>query len=170
MINILFLCTGNSARSVLSEALMNHHGQGRCRAWSAGSRPVGKVNPLARQVLAEAGMEDYEDRSKSWDEFASAGAPVMDLVITVCGSAAGEACPAWPGHPASAHWGTEDPAAVTSSEEAGLAAFRRALRILQHRVLQFVDLPVESMADEELKRALAAIGASLPEDAGEDES
>jgi arsenate reductase len=162
MLNVLFLCTGNSARSVLAEALMNHWGAGRFRAYSAGSQPTGKVNPCAVTLLAEMGMTDYQMRSKSWDEFSGPDAPAMDLIFTVCGSAAAETCPIWPGHPSSAHWGTEDPAAVRGSESFKMDAFRHAFGVLQHRVKLCVDLPVESMPPEELKVALAQIGTSLP--------
>jgi protein-tyrosine-phosphatase len=158
----LFLCTGNSARSVLSEALLNHWGAGRFRAFSAGSRPTGVINPLAARLLQEKGMTDYQDRSKSWDEFAVPGAPSIDLVITVCDSAAAESCPIWPGHPAKAHWGTPDPAAVQGDQWRRMDAFRQAFEILQYRVQAFVELPAETLADNELKSRLAQIGASIP--------
>ena len=161
MVNVLFLCTGNSARSVLAEALMNHWGKGRFRAYSAGSQPTGRINPLAVRLLAGMGMTDYQGRSKSWDEFA-AGAPPMDLVFTVCDSAAAETCPIWPGHPSTAHWGTEDPAATEGSEEKRMAAFERAFRILQHRVKACVELPVEEMGAEQLRQRLLEIGKSVP--------
>lgn len=163
MLNVLFLCTGNSARSILAEALMNHWGAGRFRAYSAGSQPAGKVNPCAVTLLAEMGMTDYQGRSKSWDEFSGPDAPAMDLIFTVCGSAAAETCPVWPGHPASAHWGTGDPAAVQGSESRKMDAFREAFRVLQHRVKLCVDLPLEDMTPDECKQALSAIGTSLPE-------
>ena len=163
MLNVLFLCTGNSARSVLAEALMNHWGAGRFRAYSAGSQPTGKVNPCAVTLLAEMGMTDYQMRSKSWDEFAGPGAPQMDLIFTVCGSAAAETCPVWPGHPASAHWGTEDPAAVQGSESLKMDAFRHAFRVLQHRVKACLELPVDNMTPDELNLALSEIGTSLPD-------
>lgn len=163
MLNVLFLCTGNSARSILAEALMNHWGAGRFRAYSAGSQPAGKVNPCAVTLLEEMGMTDYQGRSKSWNEFSGPDAPAMDLIFTVCGSAAAETCPVWPGHPASAHWGTEDPAAVRGSESVKMDAFRHAFRVLQHRVKLCVDLPLERLGPEERKAALSAIGSSLPE-------
>lgn len=165
MVNVLFLCTGNSARSVLAEALMNHWGKGRFRAYSAGSQPTGRINPLAVQLLAGMGMTDYQDRSKSWDEF-EAGTPSMDLIVTVCDSAAAETCPIWPGHPTTAHWGTEDPAKAAGSEGERMAAFLRAFRILQHRVQSCVELPVERMEPKVLRQRLVEIGKSLPE--GED--
>ncbi|MCW8846414.1 MAG: arsenate reductase ArsC [Gammaproteobacteria bacterium] len=164
MVNVLFLCTGNSARSVLAEALMNHWGKGCFRAYSAGSQPTGRINPLAAQLLADMGMTDYQGRSKSWDEFADA--PRMDLIFTVCDSAAAETCPIWPGHPSTAHWGTEDPAAAEGSQEERMAAFQRAFRILQHRVKACVELPVEQLGAEALQQRLIEIGKSLPE--GED--
>lgn len=163
MLNVLFLCTGNSARSILAEALMNHWGAGRVRAYSAGSQPTGKVNPCAVTLLAEKEMTDYQGRSKSWDEFSGPDAPVMDLIFTVCGSAAAETCPVWPGHPATAHWGTADPAAVAGSESRRMNAFREAFLVLQHRVKLCLDLPLESMTPDERKQALSVIGTSLPE-------
>lgn len=162
MVNVLFLCTGNSARSVLAEALMNHWGEGRFRAYSAGSQPTGRINPLAIQLLAGVGMTDYQDRSKSWDEFA-ADTPSMDLIFTVCDSAAAETCPIWPGHPTTAHWGTEDPAQAEGSEDERMAAFQRAFRILQHRVKSCVELPVERLGAEALRQRLVEIGKSLPD-------
>jgi len=163
MLNVLFLCTGNSARSILAEALMNHWGAGRFRAYSAGSQPTGKLNPCAVKLLSEMGMTDYQGRSKSWDEFSGPDSPAMDLIFTVCGSAAAETCPVWPGHPASAHWGTEDPAAVQGSESLKMDAFRHAFRVLEHRVKACVELPVDTMTPDEFNAALSEIGISLPD-------
>ncbi|HET7746667.1 MAG TPA: arsenate reductase ArsC [Vicinamibacteria bacterium] len=143
--NVLFLCTGNSARSILAEMLLNMRGAGRFRAFSAGSRPKGEVHPLALEVLREAGVRARGARSKSWDEFAGPDAPAMDFVITVCGNAANETCPAWPGHPATAHWGVDDPAAVEGSPEEQRRAFRRAYEELDARVRMLVDLPLETL-------------------------
>lgn len=143
--NVLFLCTGNSARSILAEALLNQLGKGQFRAYSAGSRPTGTVHPLALEVLTHAGVETAGLRSKSWDEFAGTDAPQMDLVITVCDNAAGEACPFWPGQPASAHWGYPDPAAVTGDDAAKRAAFEHTLRELAQRFELFLNLPAEKL-------------------------
>jgi protein-tyrosine-phosphatase len=136
--NVLFLCTGNSARSILAEAILNQVGQGRFTAFSAGSFPKGQVHPMALDVLAELGLPRTDLRSKSWNEFAAPGAPHMDYVFTVCDQAAGEVCPIWPGKPMSAHWGMPDPAAVTASREAQLAAFRETARVLKGRIERFV--------------------------------
>lgn len=133
-INVLILCTGNSARSILGEALINHLGAPRFRAYSAGSKPAGKVNPLALKTLAAHGIAITDARSKSWDEFSLPTAPTMNLVITVCDSAAGETCPLWPGAPVKAHWGLPDPAAATGSEAQKLAEFERVYRMLEPRV------------------------------------
>ncbi|MCJ7556180.1 MAG: arsenate reductase ArsC, partial [Gammaproteobacteria bacterium] len=134
----------------------------RFRAYSAGSQPSGRINPLAAQLLAGMGMTDYQGRSKSWDEFAGE-VPSMDLIFTVCDSAAAEICPIWPGHPSTAHWGTEDPARAEGSEDERMAAFERAFRILQHRVNSCVELPVEQLGAEQLHQRLVEIGKSLPE-------
>lgn len=136
MLNVLFLCTHNSARSILAEATLNHIGGGRVRAFSAGSspRPNQQPNPLGLQVLREAGIPTEGLRSKSWDEFAAPGAPEMDLVITVCDDAAGEPCPIWPGHPATAHWGYADPSAVPGTDADRLEAFRRTLAAIRSRL------------------------------------
>jgi len=156
--NVLFLCTGNSARSIMGEALLNHHGRGRFRAYSAGSQPVGRVNPLTLKVLGEAGLPVAGLRSKSWDEFSAAGAPAIDFVFTVCDNAAAETCPIWPGSPVTAHWGIADPAAVEGDEAARLAAFRRALHGLDRRVRLFLALPAERLMGESLHAAVQRIG------------
>ena len=138
MKSVLFLCTGNSARSILAEAYLNHAGRGRFRAYSAGSHPGGKVNPFALELLRERGLPTSGARSKSWDEFAGAGAPHIDFIFTVCDSAAAEACPIWPGHPVSAHWGVPDPAAVVGSDDEKRRAFREALTTLSQRIDLFL--------------------------------
>ncbi|CUW39309.1 Protein ArsC [Magnetospirillum sp. XM-1] len=143
MINVLVLCTGNSARSVLGEALINHLGGGKWRAFSAGSNPTGKVNPLSLEVLAEKGLPTQGYRSKSWDEFARADAPKMDLVVTVCDNAAGEVCPVWPGHPAKVHMGFPDPAAAEGSHEARLAEFRKVYSMIEAKVKRLIELGPE---------------------------
>ncbi len=146
--NVLVLCTGNSARSILGEALFNHLGKGRIRAFSAGSQPSGRVNPLALETLAAHGVpwpNAGQPRSKSWDEFAEPGAPRLDFIFTVCASAAGEACPVWPGHPATAHWGIADPAHVEPLA-ARRAAFEVAYGELERRIAAFLKLPLETMS------------------------
>ena len=146
--NILVLCTGNSARSILGEALFKHLGKGRVRAFSAGSQPSGKVNPVALETLAAHGVpwpNAGHPRSKSWDEFSGAGAPTMDFIFTVCASAAGEVCPVWPGHPATAHWGLADPAHV-EPPEARRVAFEVAYAELEKRIAAFLKLPLETMS------------------------
>jgi arsenate reductase len=159
---VLILCTGNSARSVLSEALLNHLGEGRFVAFSAGSRPSGKVNPVALEVLQLHGIPSGQPRSKSWDEFAAQGAKPIDIVITVCDNAAGEVCPIWPGHPLTAHWGVEDPAALEGTHTEKLAAFESALRILEHRIRRLIELPIDALEPQELKVQLRAIGVEQP--------
>lgn len=154
---MLVLCTGNSARSVLGEALLGQLGAGRVRAYSAGSCPVGRVNPWALTTLAAHGLSAAGFRSKSWDEFSAPGAPAMDIVITVCDAAAGESCPLWPGVPLKAHWGLPDPAAA-EGDEALRAAFEDAYAVIRRRVERLLALPFESMEREALQRALAAIG------------
>jgi len=156
MKNILILCTGNSARSILGEALFNHLGNGRLRAFSAGSQPAGQVNPVALETLAKHGIALPEARSKSWDEFAAPGAPVIDYIFTVCASAAGETCPIWPGHPTTAHWGIADPAHVEPLA-ARQAAFERAYQLLRQRVEAFLQLPLETMSAAEIKAAAQRI-------------
>jgi arsenate reductase len=161
--NVLFLCTGNSARSILAEALMNHWGQGRFRGFSAGSFPTGKVNPHALALLERMKIPAEGARSKSWDEFAAPGAPPLDFVITVCDNAAGEACPVWPGQPMTAHWGVQDPAAATGSELDVTNAFRDAFNALEHRIKAFVALPVASLEKLALQQHMDRIGTSLPD-------
>ena len=156
--NVLFLCTGNSARSVLAESQLNAMGKGRFKAFSAGSHPTGKVNPHAVEFLKKAGFPVDGLRSKSWDEFALPGAPVMDFVLTVCDQAAGEQCPYWPGQPMSAHWGVPDPAAVEGSEEAINKAFRDAAMVLRKRIELFIALPAASIDRLSLKTQLDQIG------------
>jgi arsenate reductase len=159
-LNVLVLCTGNSARSILGEALFNHLGSketpGRIRAFSAGSQPSGKVNPVALDTLAKHGIPLPEARSKSWDEFAVAGAPQIDFIFTVCASAAGETCPIWPGHPTTAHWGIPDPAHVEPIE-ARREAFELAYGQLERRIKAFLTLPLETMSAEEIKAAAKKI-------------
>ncbi|AXT34113.1 arsenate reductase ArsC [Phaeobacter sp. LSS9] len=154
--NILVLCTGNSARSILLETLLNSHGNGRVNAFSAGSRPAGAVHPQSLTLLAEKGHDASAARSKSWDEFATEGAPQMDLVITVCASAAGETCPIWPGTPLRAHWGVEDPAAAAKPDWD--AAFRLAYDRLERRAQAFLDLPLEDRDTDTLRQDLIRIG------------
>jgi protein-tyrosine-phosphatase len=156
--NILILCTGNSARSILAEALLNREGAGRITAWSAGSKPKGVPNPVGLRLLEQLGYDTERFRSKSWDEFAAAGAPKMDLVITVCDSAAGESCPLWPGAPLKAHWGIPDPADVGETDDARMEAFRLAYRRLEARVKAFAALPFETMDKPALQAELARIG------------
>jgi arsenate reductase (thioredoxin) len=154
--NVLFLCTGNSARSILAEALLNKYGEGRFKAYSAGSFPNGAVHPMVLSVLNGLGFETAEFRSKSWDEFSAPGAPVFDFIFTVCDNAAGEICPIWPGHPMTAHWGIEDPAAVEDVGER--EAFLTAFRYLQRRIDLFLELPLEAIDNLALKSRLREIG------------
>ena len=160
--NVLFLCTGNSARSILAEALMNHWGRGKFRAFSAGSLPTGRVNPFALQLLERMGIAVDAPRSKSWDEFAASGAPPLHFVFTVCDNAAGEVCPIWPGQPMTAHWGVPDPAAVEGSDVDKALAFRAAFNALEHRIKAFASLPIASLDRLKLQQALDAIGQSEP--------
>lgn len=157
--NVLFLCTGNSARSILGEAVLNHVGNGRFKAFSAGSLPKGKVHQITLETLKEAGIPTDGLRSKAWDEFAVAGAPKMDFVFTVCDNAAGEACPVWPGQPMTAHWGIEDPAAITEPEFKQRQAFEDALRFMRNRIAAFINLPLESIDNMALGSKLRGIGA-----------
>lgn len=156
--NVLFLCTGNSARSILGEALLNHLGKGQFHAYSAGSHPVGAVNPLAVELLLKSRLPVENLRSKSWDEFSLPGAPQFDFVFTVCDNAAGEVCPAWPGQPMTAHWGIDDPAAATGSDADKRKAFAVALAQLNRRISLFISLPVEKLDKLALKRQLDDIG------------
>lgn len=149
--NVLVLCTGNSARSILGEALFNHLGAGRVRAFSAGSNPGGKVNPVALETLEKHGIRVTDARSKSWDEFAAPGAPHIDFIFTVCANAANEPCPVWPGHPITAHWALPDPAHVEPLA-ARRAAFEAAYQQIERRVRAFLDLPLENMSMTEINR------------------
>lgn len=158
--NVLFLCTGNSARSILAEAALQREGGGRFKAFSAGSHPKGEVHPMTLDLLKGLNFDISFARSKSWDEFAGPGAPQMDFVFTVCDQAAGEACPIWPGHPISAHWGVPDPAAATGTEAEKRLAFAEAYRMLSQRISTFVSLPLASIDRLALKRQLDEIGAS----------
>jgi arsenate reductase len=160
--NVLFLCTGNSARSILGESILNRLGAGRFRGFSAGSHPKGQVHPYALDQLASMGFPAAGMHSKSWDVFAAAGAPHMDFVFTVCDDAAGETCPAWPGQPMTAHWGIADPAAVEGSELEKRAAFRAAFAALENRIRLFISLPLESLDRMALQKRLDAIAARTP--------
>jgi arsenate reductase len=154
--DVLFLCTGNSARSILAEALLNRDGEGRFRAFSAGSFPKREVHPMALDVLADLGFPTDGLRSKSWDEFTGPGAPEFDFIVTVCDTAANETCPVWPGHPMTAHWGIEDPATVEGPGQRH--AFSRALHQLRRRLELFLALPLESIDETSLKNKLREIG------------
>lgn len=156
--NVLFLCTGNSARSVLAEVLLNHWGKGRFRAYSAGSFPKGQVHPMTLDLLRARGLPTGGLRSKSWDEFARPGAPVMDVVFTVCDQAAGEVCPVWPRSPVTAHWGVPDPAAAEGSEAQRMAAFRDAANRLETRIKLFASLPFDRLDRLAIKREADDIG------------
>jgi len=157
--NVLFLCTGNSARSILAESILQKDGAGRFRAFSAGSQPKGEVNPFALKVLKAMDYPSEGFRSKPWDEFAVPGAPVMDFVFTVCDSAAGETCPVWPGQPMTAHWGIEDPAAVEGSDMDKERAFSQAARFMKNRIGAFLNLPLASIDKMSLTNRLQGIGA-----------
>ena len=157
--NVLFLCTGNSARSILGEAVLNQVGQGRFKAYSAGSTPKGAVHPMTLETLARVGIPTEGLRSKAWDEFAGPDAPKMDFIFTVCDNAAGETCPIWPGQPMTAHWGVEDPAAVAGPEFKQRAAFEDALRYLRNRIGAFINLPISSIDRMALRAKLVDIGA-----------
>jgi arsenate reductase len=156
--NILFLCTGNSARSVLAEAYLNAKARGRFVAHSAGSHPTGKINPFAIELLQKNRMDTSGLRSKSWDEFAAAGAPKLDFVVTVCDDAAGETCPFWPGQPITAHWGVPDPAAVQGTDDEKRKAFLTAFTVLSTRINYLLALPIEKLDRLTLKTRLAEIG------------
>jgi len=157
--NVLFLCTGNSARSILAEVILNRAGKGRFRAFSAGSQPKHHVNPHTLDLLRHLGHDTSQLRSKSWSEFAVAGAPELDFVFTVCDNAAGEACPFWPGQPMTAHWGIPDPAAAQGSEAEIAAAFNDAYRMLERRIELFLALPIDKLDNMVLTRRLKDIGA-----------
>ena len=158
--NVLFLCTGNSARSIMAEALLNHMGQGRFKAYSAGSHPTGKVNPFALEQIALAKFPTDGLRSKAWDEFAQPGAPDLHFVFTVCDNAAGEVCPIWPGQPITAHWGIADPAAVEGSDEQIRKGFLTAFNTLSRRISLFTSLRLEALDRLALKQQLDQIGKS----------
>ena len=156
--NVLFLCTGNSARSILAESLLNDLGRGRFRAFSAGSHPAGEVNPFALELLAKNQFPTGDLRSKPWDEFAQPDAPRLDFVITVCDKAAGEVCPVWPGQPMTAHWGIPDPVAVDGSDEVKRRAFSEAMNQMQRRISMFVNLPFDKLDRMKLQQAVRDIG------------
>lgn len=161
--NVLFLCTGNSARSIMAEALLSTKGQGRFNVFSAGSHPGGVVNPFAIEQVAKTGYPTDRLRSKSWDEFAVAGAPPMDFIITVCDQAAGEVCPIWPGHPVSAHWGFEDPAAFQGSDEQKRAVFDKVFQQILNRVHAFAGLPFDMLDRAAIQREMKKIGETDPD-------
>lgn len=156
--NVLFLCTGNSGRSILAEALLRRRGAGRFNAFSAGSHPKGEVNPFALRTLEDMGLPTEGYRSKSWDEFAGPGAPQLDFIFTVCDNAAGEVCPVWPGQPMTAHWGIEDPAAVEGADIDKLRAFATAFRYLRNRIDQFCAIPLHRLDKLALTAKLREIG------------
>lgn len=156
--NVLFLCTGNSARSIMAEAILNREGQGRFKAYSAGSHPAGHVHPFAIDQLKRLNFLTDDMRSKNWDEFAGPGAPHMDFVITVCDNAAGEVCPMWPGQPMNAHWGMPDPAAATGNETERRLAFAEAAKTLSTRISIFVSLPLATLDALSLKKRMDEIG------------
>ena len=158
--NALFLCTGNSARSILAEALLNRWGQGKFRAFSAGSHPAGAVNPYALTLLQQVGIPVEHARSKSWDEFAAPEAPPIDFIFTVCDNAAGEVCPIWPGKPMTAHWGIADPAAAEGTDTKKTFAFRKALKELETRIKLLTSLPIQSLDRMTLQAKLREIGKS----------
>jgi protein-tyrosine-phosphatase len=158
--NVLFLCTGNSARSIMAECVLNRLGGGRFRAFSAGSFPKGEVHPYALQLLSAQNYPTKNLRSKSWDEFAGPGAEPLDFVFTVCDNAAGESCPIWPGQPMTAHWGMPDPAAATGNEAEKRLAFADTLRMLHNRISAFVSLPIRSLDNLSLQNRLREIGRS----------
>lgn len=164
--NVLFLCTGNSARSILAEAIMNREGLGRFRGFSAGSRPRGEPHPFAIDLLKRMNFDTSFARSKSWDEFAAPDAPKMDFVFTVCDAAAAEECPYWPGQPMTAHWGLPDPAAVEGTESEQRLAFADTYRMLTNRISIFVNLPMASLDRMALQKRLEAIGKTTTAEAG----
>lgn len=158
--NVLFLCTGNSARSIFAEAILNNIGAEKFKAYSAGSQPKGKINPHTLALLKRLDYPTEGLKSKSWDEFTQPGAPVFDFVFTVCDNAANEVCPVWPGQPMTAHWGVPDPAAVTGDEKAVEDAFRQAFAILQRRIELFANLPVKTLGHMSLQKRLNEIGGA----------
>ena len=160
--NVLFLCTGNSARSIMAEALLNYWGKGRFRAFSAGSQPKGQVHPLTLETLERTHLPVDDARSKSWNEFSRPGSPKLDFVFTVCGNAAKEQCPYWPGQPMTAHWGVDDPAAVEGTPEEQHRAFQRALRELDARIKLFISLPIEKLDKIALQERIQEIGRTPP--------
>jgi arsenate reductase (thioredoxin) len=160
--NVLFLCTGNSARSILAEALINRWGQGKLKGFSAGSHPKAEVNPLALELLQIRGLPTEGLRSKSWNEFAQSGAPKLDFVFTVCDNAAGEVCPYWPGQPMTAHWGMEDPAAVEGNDAQKRRAFLQAYSALESRIKSFASLPIPTLNRIRLQQRIEAIGKTPP--------
>ena len=163
-LNVLFLCTGNSARSILAEAFLNSAGRGRFRAYSAGSHPAGKVNPFALELLAKNRISTEGLRSKNWDEFAKSGAPELHFVFTVCDNAAGEACPLWPGRPMTAHWGVPDPAAVQGNDDEKRKAFLQAFTQLSTRIRLFLNLPLEKLERLALEKKVREIGKAGTEE------
>ncbi len=156
--NVLFLCTGNSARSILAEALVSHWGKGLFRGFSAGSFPKGEVHPIALRLIEQFGLPTADLRSKSWDDFAAPGAPTMDYIFTVCDQAAGEMCPIWPGHPITAHWGLPDPAAVRGTPAEQAAAFRETFRVLETRVRFFLTFQFKKLNRKDLQQMAADAG------------
>jgi arsenate reductase len=158
--NVLFLCSGNSARSIMAEAILNHKGKGKYTAYSAGTHPTGQPRPEALRQIESAGISTAGLRSKSWDEFRGPGAPKLDFLFTVCDSAAQEQCPYWPGQPMTAHWGVPDPAAVRGTEEEIARAFRDAFVILDHRIEMFLSLPAATLDEMAIKREIDRIGRS----------
>lgn len=162
--NVLFLCTGNSARSILAEQLMNYWGRGKFQGFSAGSHPKGAVHPIALELLKHMKLPTEGLRSKSWDEFAVAGAPALDFVFTVCDNAAGEVCPYWPGQPMTAHWGVEDPAAAAGTDTEKWLAFRKTFKELESRIKIFTSLPIRSLDRIKLQERLNEIGKTRTEE------
>lgn len=156
--HVLFVCTGNSARSIMAEGILNALGAGRFKAWSAGSQPKGAVHPIALEVLAQLGMSQSDFRSKSWNEFAQPQAPALSFVFTVCDNAAGEICPVWPGQPITAHWGVQDPASVEGSPERQRQAFHEAAQVLKRRIELMLSLPDDSLSALSIQSELNAIG------------
>ena len=161
--NVLFLCTGNSARSILAESLLNHWGRGKFQGFSAGSFPKGQVHPVAVDLVKRMNLPAEDLRSKSWDEFAAPGAPPIDFIFTVCDNAAGEVCPVWPGKPMTAHWGVADPAAVEGTDMEKAAAFRKAFKELETRIKLFTSLPISSLDSMTLQSKLREIGKAPTE-------